>query len=82
MISKDLEINVWWLNLECSIVEKFFRIHLRQLKHFDDVKLLSLSTKTKFQIIHLGGYVLGIVLKKLLNNDDKNVISNFTVNCY
>ena len=48
--------NVWWLNWICSIVEKFFRIHLRHIKRFYDVYLLSMSAKSMFKIMNLGGY--------------------------
>ena len=39
---------------ELSIVEKFFRIHLRQIKRFNNVQLLSLSAKSTFKIPRLG----------------------------
>ena len=44
---------VWLLNRECSIVEKFFRIHLRHIKRFNDVELMSLSANSTFKTIHL-----------------------------
>ena len=40
----------------CSIVEKFFRIHLGHIKRFNDIYLLSLSAKSTFKIIHFGGF--------------------------
>jgi len=54
-------------------VDKLFRIHLRNIKRFYDVYLLSLSAKLTFKIINLGGYVFRIGFLKSLNNDDKNV---------
>ena len=39
------------------IVEHFFRIHLRHIKHFHDDKLLSFSAKLTFKIMNLDGYV-------------------------
>ena len=33
---KGVTGNVWW-NRECSIVEKFFRIHLTRIKRVDNV---------------------------------------------
>ena len=62
--------NVWWLNWDCSIVDKFFRIHLRHIKLFYDVYLLSLISKSTFKIIFLGGYVLRIEL--IVNWENKN----------
>ena len=49
-------------------VEKFFRIHLRRLKRFYDVKSLSLCAKSTFKIIYLSGYVFRIGF--FLTNDD------------
>ena len=46
-------------------------IPLRRIKRFNDVKLLSLSTKSTFKIIHFGGYVLRLDFSKLINNDQK-----------
>ena len=57
---KGVTGNVWWLNWDCSIVEIFFRIHLRHIKPFKDLYLLSLSAKSTFKIINLGSYVLRI----------------------
>ena len=34
---KGVTDNVWWLNEDFSIVEKFLRIHLRQIKRFKDL---------------------------------------------
>ena len=50
----------------CSIVDKFFRIHLIHLKRFYDAKSLSLIAKWTFEIIFLGGYVFGIVFFKII----------------
>ena len=58
--------NVRWLNWVCRIVNKFFKIHWRHIKCFHDVKLLSLSAKSTFNIMNLGGYVFRIVFVKLL----------------
>ena len=43
-----------------------FRIHLRQGKRFHDVKLLSLSAKSTFKIMNMGGYVFRIIFFKYL----------------
>ena len=72
---KGVTGNVW----ECSIEEKFFRIHLRHLKRFNDGYFLSLIAKPTFKIIYLGGYVLRIDFK-LLNNDDEKCIKTSRVN--
>ena len=58
---KGSDGNVWWLNWECSIVDNFFRIHLRLIKRFFAVYLLSLSVKSPFKIMNLCGYVFSIV---------------------
>ena len=59
----------------CSIIEKFFRIHLKHMKRFYDVQLLSLCAKSTLKIVYLGGYVLSIVFfLKLLNNNGKKMI--------
>ena len=58
-------------NRESNIVEAFLKIHLRNTKRFNDVKLLSLSAKSTFKISNLGGYALTIDFFKLLNSDDK-----------
>ena len=57
-----------------------FRIHLRQGKRFHDVKLLSLSAKSTFTTMNLGGYVFRIVFFKLLNIDDEKYSKNPIVN--
>ena len=55
------------------------RIHLRHIQCFHGVKLLSLSAKSTFKIIHLSGYVLRNDLKKksliliLKTTDSENV---------
>ena len=67
---KGVTGNVWWFNWICNIVDKLFRIHLRNIKRFYDVYLLSLSAKLTFKIINLGGYVFRIGFLKLLNNND------------
>jgi len=59
-------------------VEKFFRIHLRHKKTFKDLLILSLSAKSKFKIVLLGGYFFRIVFFKYLNNDDKICKQNST----
>ena len=64
----------------CSIVEKVFRIHLRYIKRFNVVELMSLSPKSTLKIIHLDGYVERIGFFKLLNNDDEKCIKNSTIN--
>ena len=58
--------------------DKFFRIHLRQIKLFYNVYLLSLITKPTFKIIFLGGNILRIFFFQLLNNDDKKY--NLSIN--
>ena len=70
---KGVTGNLWRLNRICSIVDKYFRIHLRHIKLYYDVYLLSLIAKSTFKIIFLGGYVLRIGFLKILNNDDKNI---------
>ena len=59
---KGVTGNVWWLNwiCKCSIVDKF-RIHLRHIKRFYDVYLLSLSAKSTFKNMNLGEFVFKIV---------------------
>ena len=56
---------------------KSFSIHLRHIIY--DVYLPSLSVKSTFKIIHLGGYVLRPDLKKNLIRTTKNVKKNVTV---
>ena len=59
----------------------FFRIHLRQVKRFYDVYWMSLSAKSTFKIMNLGGYVFRIVFFfKLSNNDDEKYSKNSVVN--
>ena len=65
---------------EYVVLWKKNRIHLRHIKRFYDVYLLSLSAKSTFKIMNLGGYVFRIGFLKLLNNDDKKCKQNFTEN--
>ena len=65
---------------EYAVLWTNFRVHLRHIKRFHDVQLLSFSAKSTFKIINLGGYVFRIVLFKLLNNDDKKCNENSIVN--
>ena len=44
-----------WLSMQ--YVDKFFKIHLRHIKRFHDVQLVSLSAKLPLKIMNLGGYV-------------------------
>ena len=37
------------MNWVCSVVENFFRIHLRHIKLFQDLQILSLSTNLTFK---------------------------------
>ena len=48
--------NRQWMVVELRLqyCREFFRIHLRNIKRFKDLKLLSLSEKTTFKIINLG----------------------------
>ena len=43
--------NVWLLNWECSIVEKFFRNHLKPIRLFYSAYLFSKSTNSIFKIL-------------------------------
>ena len=63
---KGVTGNVLWLNWICSIVDKFLRIHLRHIKRYNNVYLLSLSVKSTFKIMNLGGYVFRIVFLNYL----------------
>ena len=56
-----------------------YRNFLGHIRHFNDVKFLSLSEKSTFKIIHLGGYVL-IIDYRLVSNDDKKCDKNSKVN--
>ena len=53
---------------------------MRHWKRFNNVKLLSFSAKSTFQIIQMGGYVLRIDFLKLLNNDDEKCKKKSAVN--
>jgi len=44
-----------------AVLWQFLRIHWRQLKHFYDVYLLSLSAKSTLKIMNLGGYEFRII---------------------
>ena len=49
-------------------------------KRIYDVFLLSLSAKSTFKIMNLGGNVFRIVTFLIINNDDKKCKPNSTVN--
>ena len=55
----------------------FFRIHLKRIKRFYDVYLLSLSAKPTLKIVNLFGYVFRIGFFKLLKYDDKKMLTKF-----
>ena len=57
-----------------------FRIHLRHVKSFYDVYLLSLRANLTFKIRNLGWYVFRIVFFQLSNKDDKKYSKHSTVN--
>ena len=59
-----------WLNRICSVVENFFRIHLRHIKLFKDLYILSLSANSTFKTPTLGvDRFSESVLFILLNNE-------------
>ena len=63
---------------ENKVLWRFFlRIPIRHKKRFNDVQLLSLCA---VNVQRLGGYVLKIDLKKIINNDDEKCKQNSTVN--
>ena len=67
--------------IENDIVEIYFRIHSRHIKRFNDIYLLSLSAKSTFKIIYLGGYISRLFnLKKILKKGDEKCMKNSTLN--
>ena len=63
-----------WLSMQ--YVDKFFKIHLRHIKRFHDVQLVSLSAKSPLKIMNLGGYVSRIGFLNDEITTPKNKVKN------